>query len=166
MGHLKRRKGCSEHTSQIQTWRKVKERKAAGAADSKCAGYRCVQPPCSCFRVLGLAAGIGSLNCAFEEQEEAEQGSVNDTVFPLPHLATAGARVRFRMAGMRWIHRGMCLWLRRPGPAPMRGPHHQCRLPDSRGRRQSLVLSLASARTLGADTRAPRPHHPRALGRV
>lgn len=69
----------------------------------------CVQPPCSCFRVLCPAAGVESLNCAFEEQEEAEQGSVNDTVFPLPHLAPEGARVRFRIAGMCWIHRGMCL---------------------------------------------------------
>lgn len=92
-----------------------------------------MQPPCACFRVLCLAAGIESLNCAFEEQEEAEQGSVNDTVFPLPHLATEGARVRFRIAGMCWIHRGMCLVAEETRASSREGPAPPVPAPRQRG---------------------------------
>lgn len=47
--------------------------------------------------------------CLRKEKRGRSTDQVNDTVFPLPHLAPEGTRVTFHISGMCWVQGGMCL---------------------------------------------------------
>lgn len=115
----------------------------------------CAQPPCSRFRVLCPAAQVQSLNHAFEEQEEAEQGSGKQYCISIASSGTRGdqgqvSRPRDVLGPQMNVPSGG----EDPGQLPGPGPHHQCWLPISRSRRHRLLLTLSSAWALGADTQA------------
>lgn len=84
---------------------------------------RCVQPPCSRFRVLCPAAQVESLNCAFEEQEEEEQGSGKQYCISIASSGTRGdqgqvSHPRDGLDSQRNVPGGGG----RPGPAPVTRP--------------------------------------------
>ena len=135
---------------------------ALGSSEPGRNAVRCVQPPCSRFRVLCPAAQVESLSCAFEEQEEAEQGSAKQYCISIASSGTRGdqGQVSHSRDG---LDSEECAWWRgRPGPAPVTRPTPPVPAPRQREPKAQPPLPLSPARALGADTQAlgtPPPGH-------
>lgn len=83
---------------------------------------------CFCVRALcPVGYEQRKPDCPGEERRCRSRDQVNDTGFPLPHLAPDGTKIMFRISGMWRIQRGTCTvagvtWASSHDPCP----RHRC----------------------------------------